>query len=549
MFPAAFGPWLDERVLECSNELLVVDKPSGLPVHGGDSALADDVVTRLAAWLERAALDARLGVHQRLDLGTSGVLLFSRDRELGARLQADFENGRVEKRYVAVAELAPDSPLRTRDQLSLRHQLAVDGKLRRVVREGGKVCRAECRVLARQGRRVLLELKPETGRTHQLRVQLAAVGAPIAGDRDYGGVAAPRLMLHAERLESPALGRAFSAPTPAIFRRFLAGDEASLGEADELRRKLRDAACRRYPLLAVTNAFRWVNAVGDELPGIEIDWYAGYATLSLASEAALERREELLDSLLSAGALGVYVKERARSDLRHVDHAALAPAEPSRGVSAEALVVHEHGMSIAVELGDGLSTGLFLDQRDNRRRVRELSRGARVLNLFCYTASFSLAAALGGAARVTSVDVSRRALRRGQQNFEKNGLDPRQHAFIDEDAVRYLERARARGERFELVVLDPPSFSSAGKGKALSIERDYQKLAQSAVAVLSPGGRLLAVTNHRRISRAALRRMVLSAAESAGHTADVKALPSGLDCPEGPNGPIPSKSVLLTLRP
>lgn len=546
--PAAFAPWLPERIIADSSAVLVVDKPSGVPTHGGDETLASDVVSRLRRWLERSGRPAQLGVHQRLDVGTSGVLLFSRERELAARIQADFENGRARKRYVAAAELRAGSPLFSRDELELRHRLSADGKLRRVSERDGKECRAHCRVLTRDRARVLLELAPQTGRTHQLRVQLAAVGAPIAGDRDYGGAPASRLLLHAEQLALPALGRAFSAPRPAGFARWVAHDESSLGDVDELAQKLRDAASRRYALAGVANALRWVNGAGDDLPGVEVDFYAGYAVLSLASDAALASGEALARLLHEAGARGVYLKQRARSDLRRVDHAELAPPEPVRGEPAHSLVVRERGIDFGVELGDGLSTGLFLDQRDNRQRVRELSRDARVLNLFCYTASFSVAAALGGARRVTSVDVSRRALRRGQENFTRNGLDPRGHAFIEEDAVRYLERARERGDRFDLVVLDPPSFSSSGRGRALSIERDYEKLAQSSVAVLAPGGRLLAVTNHRRISSAALRRMAQNAARAAGYDAQVKELAPGLDCPDGASGPWPSKSVLLTLR-
>lgn len=551
MAVGAFRPWLPERILTDDDALLVVDKPSGLEVHGGDERLRGDVVSRLAAELERSGRDPYLGVHQRLDVGTSGVLLFVRDRALNAAVAADFEGGRVVKRYVAAVEVAPASALARTDTLELVHRLAPDGKRMRVVRRDGKECRAVCRVLERKGRRALVELRPLTGRTHQLRVQLAAVGAPIGGDRDYGGARCPRLLLHAESLELPGLGRRFTATVPPIFRRFLAGDVEALGDPAELRLRLADAACRRFPLLERTEVLRWVNGWGDELAGVVVDWYRGYTTLSVSSEEAHERRDELAQRLVELGAASVYLKVRRRADLRRVDHAELAPPLPVLGTPHEApLVVREGPLAIAVALGDGLSTGLFLDQRENRQRVFESSGGAAVLNLFAYTGSFSVAAALGGAERVVTVDLSRRALERARENFRLNGLDPTRYEFVQLDAARYLERARARGARFDWIVLDPPSFSSegGGKSKVFRAERDYAALARAALALLGSSGRLLAVTNHRGTSRAALRAIVSREAQALGRAvAQIKELRSPPDFPDGPEGPEPSRAVLLTL--
>ncbi len=543
----AFRPWLEERILARSAGLLVVDKPSGIPTHGGEPG--GDVVSRLGAWLESVGEPPYLGVHQRLDLGTSGVLAFVVDREKNAAVQAEFESGSIEKHYVAAVEIAPGSALAHRDAMELVHHLEPAGRLQRVVRRGGKACRASCRVLRRSGARALVELVPETGRTHQLRVQLAAEGAPIAGDAQYGGAWAPRLLLHAESLELARLGLRFQASLPPGFERWLRGGTPQLGSRSEVERKLRDAACLRFPLLASTNVLRWVNGMGDDLPGVEVDFYDGFVTLSVSSAEAAARASELSASLLELGASGVYFKQRARADLRQLDAAELAPSEPVAGAAAESpWVVTEGSLRIAVELGDGLSTGLFLDQRDNRQRLLGSCGGSRVLNLFSYTCSFSVAAALGGAARVTSVDLSRRALRRGEENFRLNGLEPEGHAFVQEDAVRYLERCRARGEYFDWIVLDPPSFSTSGKNKVLRVDKDYDRLAHLAVGVLARGGRLLAVTNHRGTSEASLRAAVLSAANAWGHTQlQAKNLNSAADFPPGADGPYPSKSVLLTL--
>jgi len=541
-----FRPWLGERILEDGPELLVVDKPSGLVVHGGGVPRAD-VVGRLKRVLEARGDDPYLGLHHRLDVGTSGVLAFVRNRALNAAVQRDFETGAVRKRYVAAVE-PPRHLFRTDRPLVLEHRLAFDGESARVVARGGKQSRTSVRALERVGARVLVEAVPLTGRTHQIRAQLAAVGAPIAGDRAYGGPAAARLLLHAAALELPGLGRRFEARVPELFSRWVAGEPDALGGRDELVRRFSDAACRRFPLVGITEAIRWVNGVGDELAGVVVDLYGAHATLAVSSAEAIARSDELAAVLAELGVRGVYLKVRERIDLRLARKRALFPPEPVVGAAAPELEVEEDGLRFRVALGDGLSTGLFIDQRDNRRRVRELAQGKTVLNLFSYTCSFSVAAAKGGARRVTSVDVSGRALARGVDNFHASGLDPTPHAFLREDAVRFLERAGRRGDRFDIVVLDPPSFASGRRGKALSAERDASRLVRLALAVVAPGGVLLAVTNHRGTAPATLRRLVLEAARAeARPVKSARLLPPGLDCPDGPDGPEPSKSVLVRL--
>lgn len=523
----------------------MVDKPPGLVVHGGDAALAGDLVTRLGAWLAERGKDAYLGVHQRLDKDASGVLMFVRDRALNPAVAREMEAHDAERVYVAAVT---DGGLP--DAGTLEHRIATDDSGRsRVVDRGGKPCSARYRVIERCAGRALVELRPKTGRTHQLRVQLAAARSPIAGDRLYGGARASRLMLHARELELAALGRRFSAAVPPVFARFLRGEPDALGDAAELHSAVVDALCRRWPLASQASAFRLFNDVGDGLPGAAGDRFGDFVVLELAGEEALARRTELCALLVELGAAGVYVKVRARGDVRRADAATLAPSVPDAGRAAPAeLEVHEGPLRFRVWPGDGLSTGLFVDQRDNRERVRALSGGARVLNLFSYTCSFSVAAAVGGAAATTSVDLSARALERGGENLALNGVSGEQHRLLRADVVEWLARAGRRGERFDLIVLDPPSFGGRGSKRTFSVARDYPTVAASALSLLAPGGRLLAVTNHRKTSLAGLRRMLHTAAATAKRdVAQIKDLPSGLDCPDHPDGPSPSKSVLVTL--
>ncbi|HEY0468095.1 MAG TPA: class I SAM-dependent rRNA methyltransferase, partial [Polyangiaceae bacterium] len=324
----------------------------------------------------------------------------------------------------------------------------------------------------------------------------------------------------------------------------------ALGSAARVREALADAGCLREPLLASNDTFRIVNDVGDFLPGVCVDRYADFAVLALSSDEASDRRQELAELLQEFGARGVYLKQRARADLRREAHAELAPKEPVAGEAAAApLLVQEGEARFGVTLDEGLSCGLFLDQRDNRARIAAFCGGRRVLNLFSYTCSFSVYAALASAEHVTSVDLSGHALARGRENFSLNELDPAAHAFVQTDALEWLVRAAKRGEKFGVVILDPPSFSTSGKGKTFRVADGYQGALERVFAVLEPDGRVLAVTNHRKTSPQAFRKIVHDAARAAGREiSQLKDLPSPLDCPPGPAGPFPAKSVLISVK-
>ncbi|MEZ4225588.1 MAG: pseudouridine synthase [Polyangiaceae bacterium] len=539
MMKALESPWLGERVL-CHDQLLVVDKLAHVPVHGGTVAAAS-VVERLKEHLRRAGQPAHLGVHQRLDQETSGVLLFTCARELDASVGRAFEHHELERVYVAVVEGA------IADQGVFENRLSPQqGGRVHVVNSGGKVARTAFRVLERSGSRAMLELRPTTGRTHQLRVQLSHAGAPIVGDRLYGGATAPRLMLHALRLE--LLGRRFDAPLPTAFAAALAGTAPTLDPAD-VRRVLRDAIQLRHVLAGRNTAFRLVNGWGDEMPGVEVDYFEGHVVLALSSDAAESLRSTLVHSLAEEGATSVYVKCRRRADQRTVDLAEVAPAVPDAGAAApEPLWVSEGDLRLPVWLADGLSTGLFLDQRDNRAHLRQGVQGLSVLNLFCYTGSFSAAAARGEAARVTSVDLSGRALDRARQSVENNGGTPRGE-FRKGDAFEFIRRAVQHRERFDVVVLDPPSFGSRGRRRTFNVASSYEELAAGCFRLLAPGGRLLAVTNHRKTSQGQLRRTLHRAAEQAERRiVQMKDAGARVDFPDGPSGPDPSKSVWIRVE-
>ncbi len=548
-FERLFPAFRAERIVHDQGGLLLVDKPPGVVVHGGDEQQASDLVSRLKRVLRARGEGDYLGVHQRLDVGTSGVLAFTRDQALNAVIAEQMEGHAVERAYVAVVQLAAGKTA-LREAGTIEQRLETHKGQTRVVKSGGQHAVTRYRTLQRVGQRALLELRPETGRTHQLRVHLSHAGAPIVGDTTYGGPAAERLFLHARDLVLTKPAVRGHAPVPESFDDALQAREPRLGSAARLRQALADAGCLREPLLGLGDTFRIANDLGDALPGVCVDRYGDFAVLSLSSEEASERRQELADLLLELGARGVYLKQRARADLRREAHAELAPKEPIAGsAAATPLIVQEGSAKFGVTLDEGLSCGLFLDQRDNRARIATFCGGRKVLNLFSYTCSFSVYAALASAERVTSVDLSGHALARGRENFTLNGLDPDAHAFVQTDALEWLSRAAKRGERFGVVILDPPSFSTSGKGKTFRVADGYQGALERVLAVLEPDGRVLAVTNHRKTSALAFRKIAHDAARAAGREiSQLKDLPAALDCPPGPAGPFPAKSMLITVK-
>lgn len=560
----------DSWIVHDDGDLLAIDKPVGVSSQAADPQRPDDIVSRLKAHLEELGRSPYLGVHQRLDRDTSGLIVFTRRREINADVAAQFEGRRVGKTYVAGVSGWPEG----RDQATLRDALAsgADGRARVVAARtsGAREAVTRVRVLARSGDRALLALELETGRTHQARVQLAHAGAPIAGDSLYGGARASRLMLHAERvsLKHPVTRRhvRLYAPLPAELRRWLENgylDARVYDDGEALARAFEHALERRWALGRSdrfgadreTTAFRLVNEDGDALPRLAVDAYGAWIVAQLYGEdgpwADDARRRRVLDGLAGLGFDGVYVKIRPKQANVVVDPRTpeIAPSSPVRGAAAsEQVAIVEEGMPLRVRLGDGLSTGLFLDQRANRRRVRELAAGKAVVNLFAYTCAFTVAAALGGARRTISVDASAAALERGRDNLAHAGvLDRADHAFAAADVFSWLARAQRRGERFDIVVLDPPSYSTTRRTRFVADE-DYESLATAALSIVAPGGKLLACTNHRGISPARFRRILRDALRSAGRTADQMkdlAEPSDFPSPPGASGHL--KSVLITL--
>lgn len=179
--------------------------------------------------------------------------------------------------------------------------------------------------------------------------------------------------------------------------------------------------------------------------------------------------------------------------------------------------VEEAGVRFGLDFAAGYSAGLFIDQRANRVRVRDM-KPKRLLNTFAYTCSFSVVAAQAGAETV-SVDLSRRSLTRGEDNFRRNDLDPKQgHRFIADDVLGVMPRLARRGDKFDVIILDPPTFSRNQEGEAFQVQRDFDRLVTLALEVAAPGANILLSVNHSAMRIADLERSARSALKIAGRS-------------------------------
>jgi 23S rRNA (cytosine1962-C5)-methyltransferase len=235
-----------------------------------------------------------------------------------------------------------------------------------------------------------------------------------------------------------------------------------------------------------------------ELP-FALDLYSDRAHLQEYSRPAMDvhaqRRWLAAMHEAAARALGLPSKSVALKR-RHGQR----PGEQYRRLASSArdFVVREGGHRFIVNLTDYLDTGLFLDHRDTRALVAKLAPGRRVLNLFCYTASFSVYAAGNQAASTTSVDLSKTYLDWARRNFELNGLALGRNRLVRADAMRFIAHAHASADRYDLIVLDPPSFSNSKRMQGvLDVQRDHVALIRKCLALMAPGGDLLFSTNLR----------------------------------------------------
>ncbi len=509
------------------DDLLVVNKPPGVNTHAptpyATEGLYDWLRNREPRW-------AKLAIIHRLDKETSGVIVFSKTPLANRSLTEQFTKRTVRKKYVFLTDREPPEKEFTSRSCLVR---AGERYVSRPVHDGGDVAETRFKVIdAKQNiqhptsniqRRSKIQdpngvpsfenwnldpgssldvgcwflnvpvsaviAEPLTGRTHQIRVHAAEKGLPILGDALYGGTPAARVYLHAAELR---------------FKHPATGEDLVFGAKVDFREAPRLLMRQMFIEPALTDAVRLIHGASDGWPA----WYVerlGGRLLSQSEEAlSASRQEELARLMKHFACRGAYHKILQRQ----VGRTKPADAAPRlvRGEPApERSVVWENGLQFELSLREGYSVGLFLDQRDNRRRLITgyvapsfsplfSSSLPEVLNTFAYTCAFSVCAAKAGA-QTTSLDLSKKYLDWGKRNFSLNELDATRHEFIYGDAFDWLRRLSKKGRQFDLILLDPPTFSQSKASGAFRAQRDYSRLVAASLPLLKRGAVLFASTN------------------------------------------------------
>lgn len=308
------------------------------------------------------------------------------------------------------------------------------------------------------------------------------------------------------------LGRGVWDEGAIALRRFRT-DDGPLDEALFL--TLLQAALRRRRVPPGTTAWRLVHGESDDLPGIRIEIFDATAVITLDSKSLLSVLDALQAALQQLLPLNsIWLHWRHEDGDSHGADDTLEPLIWGEGTGDD-LVVEELGLKYRVRPSTGHDIGLFVDMRDIRAWMAPHWSQRRVLNLFCYTGAFSVSAAAHGAAHVTSVDLSAPIIERAKANFVANELPVDAHSFLVEDSFKALDRFRRKGELFDVIVADPPSFSHGPAG-TWSVSKDYKRLVVACLRVLRPGGWLIAATNLGSISPKEFKGYLIDGAERAG---------------------------------
>ena len=246
----------------------------------------------------------------------------------------------------------------------------------------------------------------------------------------------------------------------------------------------------------LTTAFRLFNQEGDGFGGLTVDLYGDYAVFSWYNSYVYQIRQTISEAFRQVfpEVLGTYEKIRFKG----LDY------ESAHVYGQEApdfFTVLENGVLYQVFMKDGLMTGIFLDQHEVRGSLVDgLAMGKSLLNMFSYTAAFSVAAAMGGASQTTSVDLAKRSRELSQAHFQANGISTDEHRFIVMDVFEYFKYAKRKGLTYDVIVLDPPSFAR-NKKQTFSVAKDYHKLISQSLEILNLGGIIVASTNAANVSR------------------------------------------------
>lgn len=329
------------------------------------------------------------------------------------------------------------------------------------------------------------------------------------------------------------LARAAYSPKSQIRARVWSFDENEPVDHAMIKRRVKAAVAYRMTAVRDTDAIRLIFGEADGFPGLVVDWYAGkqgHLVCQFQSAGVEAWKAPIVQALIAeTGCPNVY--ERSDASVRERERLPLVTGSLAGDEPGNETLVSENGVRYAVDIKTGHKTGFYIDQRDNRRLVMEHAAGRDVLNCFCYTGGFSLAALKGGAKSVVSIDSSGEALAIGKRNVELNGFDASRAEWWDADVFKTLRALREQGKFFDLIVLDPPKFA-ASPDQVERAARAYKDINLIGLQLLRAGGLLYTYSCSGAISADLFQKIVAGAANDAKVDAQIlRRLHAGVDHP------------------
>lgn len=429
-----------------------------------------------------------LYIVHRLDKQTSGVVIIAKSKDSAANLSELFEKKLVKKTYYFLTDvhnLQTAFTVKTHIEKKQNHFVNVEG-----VPPNSET---EFEYVKQVGPNYLWKAFPLSGKSHQIRLHATFSRIPILGDTEHQGKKWFRLALHAQQLQflKDAKKIAIQAELPPSFS-LLENNETALLFHDSFFNKKQLFSFEKdecYRLIDNESSLLKCDVLGSKI------WVYDYSLTGLPVEdlakleafAAKENKSLLVRHMLDRG-----------QGVGGLEKATLKSAE-----SEAAWTAKEELTSYNFRTDSGFSAGLFLDQRENRRWLSQYAQNKMVLNLFCYTAGFSVCAAQSKALQVTSVDVSKKFLEWSKENFKLNGLSSEQHEFFAQDVLLFLNGSIKRNRKWDLIVCDPPSFGRS-KDSVWKIEKNIGELADLLWQCLQPNGKILFTSNYEGWSRSEL---------------------------------------------
>lgn len=453
---------------------LAFSKPVGFSSHAPSERIPGLVE------IANTRLNLQLKLGHRIDKETSGILVMAETTEAAAALAEQFETKGVQKKYLFVTDRAPKQK-----QLTYSSHIKKVGEEFRSFKNLTPNSSTELTLIKSHKNLSLWEAKPLTGKPHQIRLHAQDLDMSILGDPEHGGNVFFRMMLHSQSIKFSVQGEDFffEAPPPNYF--------LELSHLEEPEKCLVQTEMYRRDFFELGDSFRithngFENMNCDKLGEVLwVNWYK--------EDRPTHKELDTIAAIQSA------------SHTKHIHVAWMTDkgANPqakkisSQAAAPDSWKITENGAHFEMRSQTGTSAGLFLDQRPQRKWVRENSKEKKVLNLFSYTGGFSVNAALGGASDVVSVDLSPNYNEWAKTNFSLNSLDPTKYEFWSADTQVFLKGADKKNRTFDIVICDPPSFARHKNG-VFSVEHDLKTLVQGCNSVLRAGGVLLFSTNFEK---------------------------------------------------